>query len=64
MFRVDPGWYEAYWFGERPPAPRPVVSRTMARLAVMVALVCGGAALVNHFHPKDPWQGYEQWEHE
>jgi hypothetical protein len=64
MFHVDPGWYEAYWFSEQPRPRRANVSAAVARLVVAVVVLGGGAALLDHFHGKDPWQGYQQWERE
>jgi hypothetical protein len=64
MFHVDPGWYEAYWLSERARPRLPKPTSAAARLAVVVAVLGGGAALLNHFHGKDPWHGYQQWERE
>jgi hypothetical protein len=64
MFHVDPGWYEAYWFSEPPRSRLPKNRAAMGRLAVLVAVLGGGTALLNHFHGSDPWQGYQQWEQE
>ena len=64
MLHVDPRWYEAYWFSEQPRPRRVSVTAAVARLVVAVVVLGGGAALLNHFHGKDPWQGYQQWERE
>ncbi len=64
MFHVDPGWYEAYWFNEPRRSRLPKPTAAVARLAVVVMVLGGGAALLNHFHGMDPWQAYQQWERE
>jgi hypothetical protein len=64
MIHVDPGWYEAYWFTERPRPRRRTAAIAVTRFAVVAAVLCGSAALVEHFHFKDMWQGYQQWERE
>ncbi len=64
MIYIDPGWYQAYWLSEQSRPPRQGAAFTAARFAVVVALLCGSAALIEHFHGKDRWQGYQQWERE
>jgi hypothetical protein len=64
MFHVDPRWYQAYWFSEPSRSPLPTATAAMARLAVAVLVLGGGAALLDHLRANDPWQGYQQWERE
>ena len=61
MFRVDPGWHEAYWRTEEPLFRRPAIITAVARLIVAGAVLGGGAVLLGHFHVRDPSQGYQQW---
>jgi hypothetical protein len=63
MFHVDPRWFETYWsVGQL--RSRPILAAAMTWVVVVVALLGGGAVLFNHFHGKDPWNGYQQWERE
>ena len=64
MIYVDPSWYQAYWFSERPRPRRRSAAFAATRFAVVAALLCGSAALIEHFHGKNMWQGYQQWERE
>jgi hypothetical protein len=45
-FLVDRSWFENFWYGERPRAKRRPFTRRLARFAVCVVLVVGGAVAV------------------
>ena len=62
MIYVDPGWYQTYWFSERPRPRRQSGAGAATRFALVAALLCGSAALIEHYRGKDLWQGYQQWE--
>ncbi len=47
---VDPGWYEDYWYSNRPRPKRRPFSRSLARFAVLVGLLVGGSLALKHFH--------------
>ena len=64
MIYVDPSWYQAYWFSEQPRPRRRTAAVAATRFAVVAALLCGSAALIEHLHGKNVWQGYQQWEQE
>jgi hypothetical protein len=64
MFHLDPGWYETYWSIGLSRVRRPAFITAVGQVVLIAALLCGGVALFNHFHGKDPWQGYQQWERE
>ncbi len=40
--KVDPNWYDDYWFGDRPRARRRSISQTMGLLAAIALLLVGG----------------------
>ena len=40
--RIDPNWYDDYWFGDRPRGRRRSMSEKMALLAAIVMLLAGG----------------------
>jgi hypothetical protein len=63
-YEVDPGWYEKYWLTERPRPPRRANTGRLARLAVVVALVVGGGAMLSRVHVHNNWGGYQDWEQE
>jgi len=64
MIYVDPSWYQTYWFSEQPRPRRRTAAVAATRFAVVAALLCGSAALIEHLHGKNVWQGYQQWEQE
>ncbi len=47
---VDPGWYEDYWYSNRPRPKRRPFSRSIARFALLVGLLVGGSLALKHFH--------------
>ena len=47
---VDPGWYEEYWYSDRPRPKRKPFSRSVTRFAVVVGLLVGGSFALKHFH--------------
>lgn len=47
---VDPGWYEDYWYSNRPRVKRRSFSRSLTRFAVLVVLLVGGGLVAKHFH--------------
>jgi hypothetical protein len=61
-FIVDPGWYEAYWYGDRLRSERRSLSGNLARLAVLVVLLAGSGLVLDHFHDQQPTSGYQDWE--
>ena len=64
MIYIDAGWYQEHCFSERPRPRRRSAAVAATRFAVVAAVLCGSAALIEHYHGKDMWQGYQQWEHE
>lgn len=64
-FEPDPGWFERYWYADRPePKHRPFF-RNLARYAVLAALLAGGAlAVSNHYVQSDVSNGLQDWEQE
>ncbi len=50
-FEVDPDWYENYWYRERARPKRRTFRRSLARFAVLVALLAVGSVLLSQFHP-------------
>jgi hypothetical protein len=63
-FEVDPGWYDACWLSERPGPQHRSVAGHLARLAVVVALVVGGGAVLSRYHVSQDESGYQDWEQE
>ncbi len=64
-FAPDPGWYDRYWYSERPEQSRVSFSASLARFAVLAALVIGsGLVLSSHHVHKDASSGLQSWEQE
>jgi hypothetical protein len=61
---VDPGWYESYWYGDRPPPRRRSVSPGLARLALLVVLLAGSGLVMASVHVQHDAPGYQDWEME
>ncbi len=40
--KVDPRWYDDYWFGNQPHGKRRLFSKKAALLAAMMILLAGG----------------------
>ena len=49
-FLVDRSWFETHWYGERVRPKRRPSARGLARFAVCVVLVVGGALAVGELH--------------
>lgn len=47
---VDPGWYEDYWYSNRPRPKRRSFSSSLTRFAALLVLLVGGGLVLNHFH--------------
>ena len=61
----DPGWYDRYWYSERPEPKRRSFVNSLARFGVLVAvLVGGGLVLANHHLKNDANSGSHHWEQE
>ena len=39
VFRIDEGWYDAYWFSERPDRKPHILSRVIRQLGIAMAAV-------------------------
>jgi hypothetical protein len=64
-FGPDPGWYENYWYGDRPQPRRRPFSASFARFAVLVALLAAGGAMLSKHHAYDDVSSQLQdWEQE
>ena len=61
---TDPDWYEKFWLTEVPPPKRRSAVRHLTRLAVLVALLAGGGAMLSGFHANHDGSGYQSWEQE
>lgn len=48
-FIVNPGWYDTYWYSERPNHKRGSFSRRLAYLGVTIVLLAGGSVVLNCF---------------
>jgi hypothetical protein len=59
---VNPGWYDAYWFSDRPQPERRSLSGSLARFAVLVVLLAGSGLVLEHFHDQHAAGGYQDWE--
>jgi hypothetical protein len=59
-FNPDPGWFERYWYADRPKPKRRSLSRRLARFAVLVALLAGSGLVLSSHHQKD----LQNWEQE
>jgi hypothetical protein len=63
-FRVDPEWYENYWYSERPRPKRRSFPVSLVRFAVLVVLLTGGSAVLSQFHVHRDLPGLQDWEQE
>jgi hypothetical protein len=64
-FEVSPGWYDSYWYSDRPRPKRRSFSANFARFAVLIALLTGsGLALSNLQVQRDVSSGLQDWEQE
>jgi hypothetical protein len=64
-FEPDPGWFERYWYSNRLEPKRRSLSPSLARLAVLVALLAtGGLVLSKHHVQRDVSSGLQDWEQE
>ena len=64
-FEPDPGWFEQYWYTDRPEPKRRPFSRNLARFAVLVALLAGSALVLSSHHVQsDVSSGLQEWEQE
>ena len=63
-FEVDPDWYENYWLREPAPVRQRSLGGQLTRLAVVVALVAGGGAVLSRYHVSQDDGGYQDWEQE
>jgi len=61
--QVDPRWYEIYWYTDRPRPKRRAFSSSLARLAVLVALLSGSGAVLSHFHAQSSASTHQDREH-
>lgn len=49
-FEVNPGWFDAYWYSNRPQPERKSLAGRWARLKAVVVLVASNAEMQNYFH--------------
>lgn len=64
-FEVAPGWYDSYWYSERPRPRRRSFSGSVARFAVLVVLLTGSGFVLSNFHvQRDVGGGLQDWEQE
>jgi hypothetical protein len=52
-FLVDKSWFETFWYDERVRPKRRPSARSLARVAVCVVLVLGGAFAVGQLHSSE-----------
>lgn len=58
-FNPDPGWFERYWYANRPEPKRRSFSRSLTRFAVLVALLAGSGFVLSS-HQFQRGLGWEQ----
>jgi hypothetical protein len=51
-FENAPGWYEAYWYGNRAHPKRMRPAHGLARFAVLIVLLAGSGMALSHFHAR------------
>jgi hypothetical protein len=67
---VDPGWYDAYWWTDRPRKKRRSLAGSLARFAVLIVLLAGGGMALSYFHvhsaasAASAASGAQDWEQE
>jgi hypothetical protein len=59
-FNPDPGWFERYWYADRPESKRRSLSRSLARFSVLVALLAGSGLVLSSHHFQKDLQDWEQ----
>jgi hypothetical protein len=62
--QVDPSWYERFWLTDSPRPRRRPLGRHVARLAVAVALLAGGSAVLSYLDAHHDASGFQDWEQE
>jgi hypothetical protein len=63
-FNVDPHWYDRYWLADRrQPNQRPL-ARSLRHLAVVLAVLAGGGAVLGYFDAVQQPAGMQDWEEE
>jgi hypothetical protein len=63
-FAVDPGWYESYWYSDRPHPERRSVSGSLARFGVLALLLAGSGVALSYVHGHGNPDNVQDWEQE
>jgi len=64
-FKIDHGWFDAYWYSDRPRPRRRSVPNSLARFAVVVVLLAGSGFALSHLQGhRDISSGLQDWEQE
>jgi hypothetical protein len=63
-FEVDPGWYDAYWYSDRPRPKRRTFAGSLARFAVLAVLLAGSGVALSYFEARSDASGAHDWEQE
>jgi hypothetical protein len=50
LIEFNPGWYEAYWYNDRPRPKRRSFPGSLARFMALVMLLAGSGVALSHFH--------------
>ena len=62
--KVHPGWYDAYWYGERPRPRRRSFAGSLARFGVLIVLLAGGGVALSQLQAHKDASGAQDWEQE
>jgi hypothetical protein len=63
-FEIDPGWYDRYWYSDRPQPKRRSFSGSAVRFAVLVLLLGGSGLALSNYHVQSGTPQYQDWEQE
>jgi hypothetical protein len=62
--QVDPGWYDAYWWTDRPCPKRRSLTGSLVRFAALVFLLAGGGVVLSYFEAQSAPSSAQDWEQE
>jgi hypothetical protein len=56
-FEINPGWYDTYWYSDRPRPKHRSFPGSVARFAMLVMLLAGSGVALSHLHGRSDASG-------